>query len=156
MLKHDFLQRVEGKPWLNRACSFDGADCWGLIVLYYRHVLGIELHDVPGYEADSDFATCFFNEILYWQRGDIFTESDMFVAYYGAQPVHVGLIVNGRALHSRGENGHIRSDNIRTIQKLFTRVEFYSYADNRDSARSGSAERTRESTCGGDIQRLAV
>lgn len=56
------------------------------------------------------------------------------------QPVHVGLIIGGRALHSRGDNGHVRFDAIRTIQKLFTRVEFYTYAGNRDSARSGDAE----------------
>ena len=139
MRKDEFLEKVEGVPWRNRACSFDGADCWGLIVLYYRHVLDIELHDVPGYEADSDFATCFFNEIVYWHKGDTFSDGDMFVAFYGAQPVHVGLVINGMALHSRGESGHVRSDHMRTIQKLFTRVEFYSYASDRDSARSGSA-----------------
>ncbi|KNC11595.1 hypothetical protein AC790_13585 [Pantoea sp. RIT-PI-b] len=148
MRKDEFLQRAEGMPWRNRACSFDGADCWGLIVLYYRHVLGTELHDVPGYEAESDFATCFFNEIVYWRKGDSFSESDMFVAYYGTQPVHVGLVIDGRALHSRGENGHVRSDHIRTIQKLFTRVEFYSYASDRDTACSGAAKRARGGTCG--------
>jgi len=155
MLKHEFLERVEGMPWHNRACSFKGADCWGLIVLYYRNVLGVELHDVPGYEAESDFATCFFNEILFWKRVDIFSENDMFVAYYGAQPVHVGLVIDGRALHSRGENGHVRSDHIRTIQKLFTKVEFYSYADYRDSAGSRPAEGACQSASGDDIQQLA-
>jgi hypothetical protein len=53
-------------------------------------------------------------------------DDGIFVAWVGSQPVHVGLIVDGRALHSRGENGHVRFDAIRTIQKLFTRVEFYS------------------------------
>jgi cell wall-associated NlpC family hydrolase len=148
MRKDEFLQRVEGMSWHNRACSFEGADCWGLIVLYYRHVLGIELHDVPGYEACSEFTTCFFSEIVYWRKGHSFSEGDMFVAYYGTRPVHVGLVIDGRALHSRGENGHVRSDHIRTIQKLFTRVEFYSYASDRDSTCSGTTERARGSTCG--------
>lgn len=142
MLKHEFLAKVEGMPWRNRACSFEGADCWGLIVLYYRHVMGIELHDVPGYESESDFSTCFHSEIIFWSRVEIFGDSDMFVAYYGAEPVHVGLVVDGRALHSRGENGHVRSDNLRTITKLFTRVEFYTYASDRDTAHSGSSEGT--------------
>lgn len=155
MLKNEFIERVEGMPWHNRACSFDGADCWGLVVLYYRHVLGVELHNVPGYESESDFATCFFREIVFWNKSDTFSEGDMFVAYYGAQPVHVGLIVDGKALHSRGENGHVRSDHIRTIQKLFTRVEFYAYADNRNPASSGAAEGARERAGRDDIQRLA-
>jgi hypothetical protein len=34
-------------------------DCWGLVVLYYRHVLGLELHHVAGYESGADFITCY-------------------------------------------------------------------------------------------------
>lgn len=144
MLKTDFLDRVEGMPWRNRACSFEGADCWGLIVLYYRHVLDTELHNVPGYEADHDFITCFDNEIVFWQQHRAFSENDMFVAYYGSQPVHVGLIINGRALHSRGENGHVRSDQIRTIQKLYSRVEFYTYANHRNTEGARPAPGTHQ------------
>ncbi|NIY47259.1 NlpC/P60 family protein [Cedecea colo] len=155
MLKSEFIERVTGLPWCNRACSFDGVDCWGLIVLYYRHVPGIELHNVPGYEADNDFVTCFFNEIVYWRKAEAFSDGDMFVAYYGNNPVHVGLVIDGKALHSRGENGHVRADHIRTIQKLYTKVEFYSYAAHRDSACSRPAERPRSCSSGDDIQRMA-
>ncbi len=52
----------------------------------------------------------------------------MFVAYVGSRPVHVGLIVDRQALHSRGESGAVRLDKLRTLQKIFTKVEFYSYA----------------------------
>lgn len=55
----DFVRRVIGVPWANRACSFEKVDCWGLVVLYYRHVLGIELHQTPDYEAGADFFTCY-------------------------------------------------------------------------------------------------
>lgn len=58
MLKDDFISRVEGIPWSNRACTFDAADCWGLVVLYYRHVLGIEIHQTVDYESGRDFMTC--------------------------------------------------------------------------------------------------
>lgn len=34
----DFISKVIGVPWANRACSFEKVDCWGLCVLYYRHV----------------------------------------------------------------------------------------------------------------------
>jgi hypothetical protein len=47
MTQSDFIGLVNGKPWANRACSFDEMDCWGLVVLYYRHVLGLELHTSP-------------------------------------------------------------------------------------------------------------
>lgn len=134
MSKDDFLSRVTGIPWQNRACSFYAADCWGLVVLYYRHVLGIEIHQTPDYESGRDFLTCYDSDVVFWHRTDSFMDDGIFVAWVGSNPVHVGLIVDGRALHSRGENGHVRSDAIRTIQKLFTKVEFYSYAGDRNSA----------------------
>jgi len=128
-----------GVPWSDRSCSFDAMDCWALVVLYYRYVLGIEIHHTPDYESGADFLTCFTDEVIFWQKTDIFSDGGIFIAWYGSQPVHVGLTVNGMALHSRGENGHVRADSIRTIQKLFTRVEFYQYADYPNSARSGTA-----------------
>lgn len=139
MSKDDFLSRVTGIPWKNRACSFEAADCWGLVVLYYRHVLGIEIHQTTDYESGDDFLTCYDGDVVFWLRTESFSDEGIFVAWIGSNPVHVGLIVDGRALHSRGENGHVRSDAIRTIQKLFTKVEFYSYAGNRNPASARAA-----------------
>lgn len=140
MHRDEFISRIEGVPWSNRACSFDAADCWGLVVMYYRHVLGIEVHQTADYESGRDFMTCYDADVVFWQRSETFCNEGIFVAWVGSQPVHVGLILGGRALHSRGEDGHVRFDAIRTIQKLFTRVEFYQYAGNRNSARPGDAE----------------
>ncbi len=117
-----------GVPWANRACSFAAADCWGLIILYYRHVLGVEIHQAPGYEADSDFHTCYEGGIVCWRQQPIPDDNCMFVAYVGSRPVHVGLIVDRQALHSRGECGAVRLDKLRTLQKIFSKLEFYSYA----------------------------
>ncbi|MEG0868181.1 MAG: NlpC/P60 family protein [Hafnia sp.] len=139
MSKEEFLSRVLGIPWKNRACTFEAADCWGLVTLYYRHVLGIEIHQTPDYEAGCDFLTCYDADVVFWQREDSFIDDGIFVAWVGSNPVHVGLIIDGRAIHSRGDNGHVRPDAIRTIQKLFTRVEFYSYANNRNSTSAGAA-----------------
>ncbi|HHE8491755.1 TPA: NlpC/P60 family protein [Enterobacter ludwigii] len=140
MHRNEFISLIEGVPWSNRACSFDAADCWGLVVMYYRHVLGIEVHQTADYESGRDFMTCYDADVVFWQRSETFCDEGIFVAWVGSQPVHVGLILGGLALHSRGENGHVRFDAIRTIQKLFTRVEFYQYAGNRNSARPGDAE----------------
>jgi hypothetical protein len=62
MTQSDFIGLVNGKPWANRACSFEQMDCWGLVVLYYRHVLGLELHHIAGYESGADFITCYEQE----------------------------------------------------------------------------------------------
>ncbi|MGL4725613.1 MAG: NlpC/P60 family protein [Scandinavium sp.] len=155
MLKQDFVDRFSGLPWANRACSFEAVDCWGLVVMYYRLVLGLEIHHSPDYEAGHDFHTCFSDEVLFWEKTDIFHEDGIFVAWYGGQPAHVGLIINGEAFHSRCEGGHVRSDPVRTIQRLFTKVEFYSYADYRDSTSARASEGTRAGTDGETISRVA-
>ena len=60
MHQPDFIHAMEGKPWRDRACSFDAADCWGLVVLYYRHVLGIEIHQTPDYGSWQRLPDVFF------------------------------------------------------------------------------------------------
>lgn len=44
----DFSQRAITVPFLEKGRSYDGWDCWGLIVCGYRDVLNI---DLPGYES---------------------------------------------------------------------------------------------------------
>ncbi|MGP1299216.1 NlpC/P60 family protein [Serratia sp. CY29653] len=142
MHKPDFIHAMEGKPWRDRACSFDTADCWGLVVLYYRHVLGIEIHQTPDYEAGSDFLTCFSGDVVFWHQAEKAADGSIFIAYYGGQPAHVGLVIDGQAFHSRGEAGHVRFDKLRTLERVFTKLEFYDYAVDRSSARAGVAKRT--------------
>ncbi|MBJ8378400.1 C40 family peptidase [Citrobacter cronae] len=123
----DFISKVIGVPWANRACSFDKVDCWGLVVLYYRHVLGIELHQTQDYEAGEDFFTCYQGDVVFWRKVDKPVEGGIFVGYRGAQPAHVGLVLNRQALHSRGENGSVRMDSLLVIHRAFTKVEFFEY-----------------------------
>lgn len=130
MNKTDFIKRMIGVPWVNRACSFDACDCWGLVTLYYRHVLSTELHDVAGYESDSDFLTCFSGEVVYWQRSDLPVSDGIFVGYVGSRPEHVGLIIDGNAFHSRGANGFVAMHRLPIIERAFTRLEYFTYARN--------------------------
>lgn len=141
MDKDEFINGMIGIPWVDRACTMEACDCWGLVVLYYRHVLGIELHQLPGYESGSDFLTCYSDEVVFWRRSDVPQEGGIFIAYVGHRQEHVGVIANGAALHSRGDGGGVRHDRIRVIEKLFTRVEYLTHADYSDTARSREAER---------------
>lgn len=127
MTKDEFVCKTIGKPWSNRACTFSLVDCWGLVVLYYRHVVGKELHHTKDYESGSDFITCFNGEVVFWGRVTQPSDGDIFVAYIGAAPVHVGLVIDGKAYHSRAESSHVRFDKLRTIERIFTKVEYYAY-----------------------------
>lgn len=67
MTTDEFTDRMIGVPWVNRACSFTACDCWGLVTIYYRYVVGAEIHHDSGYESDSDFMTCYQNEVNFWK-----------------------------------------------------------------------------------------
>ncbi|WP_163473127.1 NlpC/P60 family protein [Klebsiella michiganensis] len=125
MTQSEFIGLVNGKPWANRACTFDELDCWGLVVLYYRHVLGLELHHVAGYESGSDFITCYEEELEHWHRVPVPVSGCLAVFYYGNQPAHVGVMINpGKCLHSRGEFGFVRTDSAVILQKIYNKVEY--------------------------------
>jgi cell wall-associated NlpC family hydrolase len=127
--KREFIERIRLAPWVNRACSFEACDCWGLVVMYYRHVLGIEIHHTPGYEAGADFVTCFEGDVVFWRQVDNPEPNGIFVGYRGAQPVHVGLVIGRQLMHSRGEGGGVRMDTVMIIERAFTEVRYYVYGE---------------------------
>lgn len=127
MSREQFCINSIGKPWKYRACTPDAMDCWGLVVLYYRSVLGIELHQTDGYEADKDFVTCYQGNVLFWNKIDIPENDCIFIGYIGNSPAHVGVIIDSGALHSRGEGGCVRYDKLRAIERNFTKLEFLRY-----------------------------
>ena len=77
---------------------------------------------------------------MFWHQVEKAADGSIFIAYYGGQPAHVGLVIDGQAFHSRGEAGHVRFDKLRTLERVFTKLEFYDYAVDRSSARAGVAE----------------
>ncbi|ARU94549.1 NlpC/P60 family protein [Tatumella citrea] len=130
MTNDEFIRRVIGRPWANRACSFSQMDCWGLVVLYYRHVLNKELHHIPGYESESDFVTCYMQERAHWQKVIYLVKGCLAVFYRGEYPSHVGVMISpGKCLHSRGEQGFVRIDSPLTLTKVYQRVEYLKYGE---------------------------
>lgn len=125
MTQDEFIRLVNGKPWANRACTFDALDCWGMVVLYYRHVLGLELHHMPGYESDSDFLTCYEQGVTAWRPVPAPLTGCIAVFYRGRVPAHIGVMVSPvKCLHSRGEFGFVRQDSPRALLKVYEKVEY--------------------------------
>jgi len=128
MKVEEFIRLVNGKPWVNRACNFEAMDCWGLVVLYYRHVLGIELHDVAGYESGKDFVTCYSAESDFWADEPVARSGSIAVFYIGDQPDHVGLMLTPtKCLHASRASGFVRIDTPLNILKSHSKVEFKRY-----------------------------
>lgn len=125
MTQDEFIRLVIGKPWANRACSFDGMDCWALVVLYYRHVLGLELHHIAGYESGAEFITCYEQEYAHWRLVHAALPGCIAVFYRGEVPAHIGVMTSPvKCLHARGEFGFVRSDNPLALLKVYSRVEY--------------------------------
>jgi len=50
-MKKKSYQKYIGLPFKHHGRDVDGIDCWGLPMLYYKEVLGVELQDW-WYESD--------------------------------------------------------------------------------------------------------
>lgn len=133
----NFAQQMLGKPWVDRACSYDFVDCWGLVVMYFRRVNGINIHHDDGYSSGLSFATCYSSEVCFWRPEEHAVPGGIFVSFTGSNPTHVGLVYpGGKILHAR-QNSAVRFDRIRTLEKLSTRVEWFTYAGDKHSEGSG-------------------
>lgn len=134
MTQNEFVIRVNSMPWVNRASSFDGMDCYGLVMLYYKHVLGIELPCPKGYLDREKIADCWVSETSSgrWERVNRpCSDGIVFTSYIGEFPMHVGIMLdNKRAIHCRGseENpGKVEIHNIAAIQSVYGKTTFHRY-----------------------------
>jgi len=100
-------------------------DCYGLVVLYYREVLGIDLPDVPHEELAYGFSMIGGA----WERTESAVDGVGFMSYRGDTPTHCGLYVgDGWLLHSHGNNevgGSVRMTKLDAMKRIYGRIEFY-------------------------------
>ena len=132
MTQHDFITKILGVKWVNRASAFDAVDCFGVVMLYYKHVLNIDLPTVAGFIEKNSFVDCFDGEKKNWQEIKAPTENGiLFTCYRGDVPMHVGLCIGGGyALHCRGsekQHGKVEIHSLRAIKRLYGRLTYHKY-----------------------------
>lgn len=124
MTQAAFISRVVGIPWVRWRSDFDGADCYGLIVLYFREVLGIDLGAVP----QSDIAAG-FSATQGWQECPPEAGAACFMAWRNGAPTHCGLLAPGAmVLHSEGSQDHpgsVRITRLAAMQRAYGEILFY-------------------------------
>lgn len=84
--------RFVGIPWKPNGRDFDGVDCYGLIVLWYREILGINLMDFTTQTTDEEF---YLDNIdNYWVEVKKYheKENDVIVTRERTGQLHVALI----------------------------------------------------------------
>jgi cell wall-associated NlpC family hydrolase len=133
MTSNEFVNKMIGVPWVNRGAELTGADCWGIVVLFFKHVHGISIPIVPGYaDGTTPIADGFFKqaESGYWLSQSAPSDGVVFAAFHGEIPAHVGVITGGRCLHSPGSDdnpGAVGYHSIQTLGKIYSRLEFWRY-----------------------------
>jgi len=107
MSAYTWVNKYIGLPWLANGRGPDGYDCWGLVALVYKDVLGIELPDfyVPGYTRSRAAKAMGKGlvECIDEQRAvEVERPRDMAIAMLHRNKLchHVGIKIAGGILHS--------------------------------------------------------
>jgi len=122
----EFAARAVGMPWVRWRSDWSGSDCFGLIVLYHREVLGTDLGAVP----QSDISTG-FNAAQGWRECDTSTAAACFMAWRSGAPTHCGVLLPGAmVLHSEGSQDHpgsVRITRLAAMRRAYGELRFYRY-----------------------------
>ena len=133
MIQQRFIDKVIGAPWIDRTSSFESVDCWGLVLLYYKHVLGIELPTITGYDkGECDTAQGWQSGIHQWQQLDKpVGHGLLFTCYHDNKPSHVGVTIGPtKVLHARGSAnnpGKVEIHSIRAIERLYGKMTYHKF-----------------------------
>jgi len=86
---------IEELPYQIGGRSRDGIDCWGLVWLFYKEQMGIEIpkYDDP-YQTKSDYDLALYLmrcKKTNWQKVDEPQNGDVVLAKDMSHPIHVGI-----------------------------------------------------------------
>lgn len=129
----EFQNKMIGVQWKNRESSFTGCDCYGLVLLFYKHVCNIDIEPDKDYtdeniDLNQGFAkiTKGFIEVSKPSKNGL-----MFVTFKDKKPTHVGVVISKtHVLHCFGnlENGgSVKIHSIRTLKNVYGKMKFYKY-----------------------------
>ena len=125
----EFISRAVGIPWAKWQSSWDCCDCYGLLVLYFREVHGIEIDGRPDSDTGENLACA--QGWTGWEQCAPEHEAACFVGWQGGSPHHCGIVVAGdMVLHSDGTEarpGNVRLTRLSTMQRLYSDIRFYRY-----------------------------
>lgn len=126
MTPAEFAGRMVGVPWKKWHATWYSADCFGLIVLYFREVLGIDLGPVPQTDIAAGFA-----QARGWIECGPEAGATCWMAWHDGAPTHCGILLDTRrVLHSEGSDDHpgsVRVSRISAVVRVYGALRFYRY-----------------------------
>lgn len=121
-----FAARAVGTPWRRWHSSWEGMDCFGLIVLYFREVLGVDLGLVPQTQIAEGFSRA-----RGWVECGPEAGVTCWMAWRDGAPTHCGVLLDARrVLHSEGSAdypGSVRVSRLAAVARVYGEIRFYRY-----------------------------
>lgn len=115
-----------GIPWVKWRSDWLAADCFGLIVLWFREVLGVDLGEVPQTDIASGF-----ERAAGWIECGPEAGATAWMAWRAGAPTHCGIVLpHARLLHSEGSEtkpGGVRVSRLAAIARMYGAIRFYRY-----------------------------
>lgn len=127
MTPEQFAARAVGLPWARWRSDWQAMDCFGLIVLYHREVLGIELGEVPQTDIAAGFAAA-----AGWRECSRGAGATCFMAWRDGAPMHCGVLMPGDMLLHAEENalqppGSVRATRLVVAERIYGPLKFYRF-----------------------------
>jgi cell wall-associated NlpC family hydrolase len=126
----EFVSRAmaaPGIPWVRWRSDWAACDCFGLIVLWFREVLGVELGDVPETEIAAGFA-----QASGWEECGAEEGATAWMAWRDGAPTHCGILLRGAMLlHSEASphgGGGVRLTRLSAAERVYGPLRFYRYS----------------------------
>ena len=127
MTAEEFAARAVGVPWVRWRADWRGMDCFGLLVLYFREVLGVELGEVPQTDIAAGFSAA-----RGWVQCEAEPGATAWMAWRDGAPTHCGMLLpDGRVLHAFGGQDHageVRATRLSVMRRIYADLRFYRYA----------------------------
>lgn len=109
MILDEFISRAIVVPFVDKGRDWSGWDCWGMVVLFHREVLGVAIPSYTDSYRDagrSKSSRVQLQDLIQtnmpkWDRIDDPLPGDAVLLNIGGRPIHVGLAIGaGRMLHT--------------------------------------------------------
>jgi len=125
MTPAEFAAKSVGLPWAKWRADWQGCDCYGLVLLYLKHVLGIELPPVQWNDKGEAFAA----HSLEWEACEPEAGALGWMAFIDDAPTHCGILLSPvKMLHCSGseaQGGSVRVSSLRFVQDFYGELRFF-------------------------------
>lgn len=122
MTPESFIDHALAIPFAFERGDWMGCDCWGLVELWYFHLLGITVNDRAGHGANHAALQAGFDAATRWHKVDAPADHDLVVMRAGKlEAGHIGVHWQGSILHTAERTGSVlQSLNDRALKARIT------------------------------------